>query len=94
MWTEDVEVTEGFKQTTADNVYIMPDGNVSYLAKDNENCEYKGTRKYYIDENDAKKRLSLTNIEVLDPDSGHSNFKTHTLIYQYTSVPKFAVPPL
>ena len=29
MQTEDLEVTEGFKQATAYDVYIMPNGNVS-----------------------------------------------------------------
>ena len=88
------EVIKGFKHYNKNCSYIMSDGNVSLLAKYRDNYKYKVAKNYYIDENDAKKRLSLTNIEVLDPDSGHSNFKTHTLIYQYTSVPKFAVPPL
>merc|ERR1712110_257998 len=88
------EVIKGFKHYKKNCSYIKSDGNVSLLAKYRDNYKYKVAKNYYIDENDAKKRLSLINIEVLDPDSGHSNFKTHTLIYQYTSVPKFAVPPL
>jgi len=83
------EVTKGFKQYTGPQPnYIMPDGNVSRLAKDQKNYEYKVSKIFYMDENDAKKRMSVTNIEVLDPDLGHSNFKTHTLIYQYLLVPK------
>ena len=82
------EVIEGFKQYHKSSIYILPDGEVSYLAKDKENCEYKVTKKFYMDEKDAKKRMSLTNIEVLDPDLEHSNFKKHTLIYQYLLVPK------
>merc|ERR1712088_1272551 len=66
----------------------MPDGNVSKQAEDKKNFKYKVTKIFYMDENDGKKRVSATNIEVLDPDSGHSNFKTHTLIYHFLSVPK------
>jgi len=82
------EVTKGFKQYHNYDSYIMPDGNVSKLAKDKKNYEYKVSKKFYMDENDAKKRISVTNIEVLDTDLEHSSFKTHTLIYQYSSVPK------
>jgi len=82
------EVIKGFKQYDNFDSYIMPDGNVSKLAKDKKNYEYKVSKTFYMDEKDAKKRVSVTNIEVLDPDLGHSNFKKQTLIYQYSLVPK------
>merc|ERR1712129_237909 len=78
----------GFKQYNNEIYYIMPDGNVSRLAKYKKDYEYKVSKIFYMDENDAKKRMSVTNIEVLDPDLGHSNFKKHTLIYHYLLVPK------
>ena len=76
------EVTKGFKQYNNRIDYIMPDGIASREAKYKKKYKYKVSKKFYMDENDAKKRMSVTNIEVLDPDSGHSNFKTDTLIYQ------------
>ena len=62
------EVIKGFKQSTGRDFYVMADGNVSYLAKDKNNYEYKVSKIFYMDENDAKKRMSVTNIEVSDPD--------------------------
>merc|ERR1712008_473518 len=83
------KITKGFKQYSGTQYsYIMPDGKVSYLAKDKETYEYKVSKIFYMDENDAKKRMSLTNIEVLDPGLEYSNFKNYTLIYQYLLVPK------
>ena len=52
----------------------MPNGVMSTLAKYKENCEFKVTRVYYIDESDAKKKLSVINVECKKPDLEHSNF--------------------
>ena len=82
------EVTEGFKHSSAYKVYIMPNGNVSYLAKDKESADYKVTRKYYVDKSDAKKKLSVINVEVSDPDLEHSNFEKYSLIHHYAVMSK------
>merc|ERR1712008_581797 len=57
------EVINGFKHYNKDCSYIMPDGNVSRLAKNQKNYAHKVTKRFYMEENDAKKRVSVTNIE-------------------------------
>ena len=79
------KVTKGFKQTQSPfHFYIMPNGVMSTLAKDKESYEYKVTRRYYIDESDAKKKLSVINVECKKPDLKHSNFKKYSLIHHYS----------
>jgi hypothetical protein len=62
----------------------MPNGVVSRLAKDKESCDYKVTRRYYVDESKAKNKLSVVNVECKKPDLEHSNFKKYCLIHHYS----------
>ena len=78
------EVIEGFKRRDAKHHYILPDGVVSRLAKYKANCAYKVTRKYYINNSNAKKRMSVINVEVSDPDLKHSNFENYRPIHYYS----------
>ena len=83
------EVTKGFKQCNGNkHNYIMPNGVISTLAKYKEDCEYKVTRVYYIDESDAKEKLSVINVECKNPDLKHSNFIKYSLIHHYSVEPK------
>ena len=77
------EVTKGFKQSGANDYYIMPNGVVSTLAKYKENYEYKVTRKYFVDESKAKNKLSVINVESKKPDLKHSNFQNYSLVHHY-----------
>ena len=43
--------------------YLMPEGKVSPLAKDEKDADYKMTRRTYISKADAKKRLSVTSVQ-------------------------------
>jgi len=81
------EVTKGFKQSTGNYFYIMPEGNVSKKAEDKKNADYNVYKKTYIDKSDTKKRVYVTNVECKNPDLEHSKFKTHTMIYHF-SLPK------
>ena len=67
----------------------MPNGKVPYLAKDKESADYMVTRKYYVFKSNAKKRVSVINVEVSDSDlEEYSNFKNYCLIHYYSVEPK------
>ena len=78
------EVTKGFKQTGDNPYYIMPNGVVSTLAEYKEICDYMVKRTYYVNESDAKKKLSVINVECKKPDLKHSNFEKYSLIHHYS----------
>ena len=82
-----LEVVVGFKQSTNNLVYILPNGKVSKFAKYKETYKYKVTKLTYIDENDARNRVYVKQLEVLDPDLKHSNFENYDLVYHF-SLPK------
>jgi hypothetical protein len=42
------------------------------------------TRTYYVNESDAKKKLSVINVECKKPDLQHSNFQKYCLIHHYS----------
>ena len=82
------EVKMGYKWADINHSYLMPEGNVSPLAKDEEDADYKVTRRFYISKADAKKKLSVTSVQAKNPDLHQETFDTHVITHHYEVEPE------
>lgn len=82
------EVKMGYKLAAIHYYYLMPKGNMSLLAKDEEDADYKVRRYHYISKADAKKKLSVTFVQTENPDLHQETFDTHVIIHHYEVEPE------
>jgi len=82
------EVIDGFKQSSKSHNYILPDGNVSRLAKAKKKAKFIVHKRTYISRSDAKVRVSVIQLKCKKPDIKCVKSETDFLIHHYTVEPK------